>query len=1598
MYKKTWRILAKSENNSVLGRRPHFIFSVEEPRYEQKLKMDHDKAVNFLRQKGYKVEEMGGRYGGLDERSIVVHDVPEESIGKLHQFAKDLGQESSIHSDGSSHSMLYHGGENAGMHVRGQGTNFHKNPPEDYFSTLSDGTIFTHNFNMDEWHPSETNGVKKSEDVLMKAPIMGEIDPDDEDWHYANSVGHVLNPSGGFSYSNKATEKMKDSLFHHVIERHYQDSQEPGGTRKFFDHIYTTDEEGEDPIANLSIQRTSKGKHRVNHSIVEPSHRGRGFGSMMYQRALEHHGDLESDESVSPEAHRVWEKMSKKPNVQGRLGEYPGPSSDRHAFKFIKKSEDDDSRYLEHYSRHKDLAHIDPDHTGSGVDRTQRAAANRQSKFSFYYPNNYESPEPFVTNQAQSKYKVKLDPNHKVFDAKEHGSDIVNQSKNASGALDIDAFVQNLKTAGYHGFKSRPQGVEMVAMFDKLPVYSEEPVQPFKVKKSEIEKGVKTPSKFMGLKRLKQIKQDHNIGAGGNEYSEGELKDAIVQRKISDAERTVREAKRREKELASQHEGGGALPPPFVFKKSESLEKGAMQRKFKFRPQDDVGEDEAENVDLWQQDSFEDGRKKMGNMHPNAKMRALNKLAAKTKMRTDKDGKRHFLLHRGVGASEALKTYRKKGAFIKEINNPDFSSWTYDKKFADNFGADYGGGAQSAWIHEDNITHMPNAYGDVSHGGAGENKMHGEGEVIVGPHKSRMASHNEVNTEIHPNTLDEAISARGKMGGSWLGREQSDKSFRERVVKPRLKNKKLASSEHDVPDLLKNEYKPPKINLNPEHGKKIADAYHNMKHDPDHPDVQEAYGALINETKKQYQDILDSGIKLTPIKPGQENPYKNSKELHHDIENNKHMYYFPTDQGFGSSDNEYSNHPMLQPTELEIGGQKLLANDLFRIVHDINGHHHGGRTTFGPKGEHKAFLHHKTMYSPMAQRALASETLGQNSWVNFGPHGEANRRDPANTIYADQKAGLLPNDILEGNWHADETPQASSPMDLVNKPIKKSEKKFKYQPKKGDTVHLSHGITDSKRGGEKVHTDKKYVVHNESKGGYRQSHWVVPEGEKDTSKGRYHRSDRLHPVKKFEVQLKKDVGALKFPGLKDITTRPDQEINSISTDRQADIATKQIVEREKRVRPEAAEAVEQEAGRAVRSLVQKKPKNILGKPKKAKGTFEGIEGDRQAAKSQIREAKARQEDKDFSEPGAQGFLVEQRVPDQKDLGFVPERHAGGPVQQHEGHHHLFSEVSRKYGPSARYKLVNHLLKELPGQDIEDMKDHLRFTYGYDHKDSNFNEEVLNHARDILVSPKSRESYLKFLEEKHGPANTHDNRRTMARVKSGWRKVLNSSKKVTPETFQAEVIPFKSKLTASEKAVIDMHKATSFRSAIMAGLATGAMATSSNVQAGMTQPETPVQNTITHDQQVPENNKNHILNAIQFVESSGGKNTNHERLPQDSIHRGERAFGKYGLTPLLIRETIGQHKDLSRKYNSLQNLQGDQFHEQMQQHPELEEIIASRHYDRLSRKFGHDHQKIGYAWLNGITGTMKALKRGDDISDHWHVQKITNAYNKAKSGK
>jgi hypothetical protein len=125
-----------------------------------------------------------------------------------------------------------------------------------------------------------------------------------------------------------------------------------------------------------------------------------------------------------------------------------------------------------------------------------------------------------------------------------------------------------------------------------------------------------------------------------------------------------------------------------------------------------------------------------------------------------------------------------------------------------------------------------------------------------------------------------------------------------------------------------------------------------------------------------------------------------------------------------------------------------------------------------------------------------------------------------------------------------------------------------------------------------------------------------------------------------------------------------------------------------------------------------------------------------------------------------------------------------------------------------------------------------------------------------------------------------------------------------------------------------------------------------------------------------------LDAIAQVETGNGKYMDHKPV-EGSMHKGSSAIGKYGIMPSTIKETE----------KSLSKFSDDQIRKKISKDPELEEKIASKYYDRLREQLGtNDPEAIGYGWLQGISGAKRDLKEGKDISEHWHVKKIRNAYN------
>jgi hypothetical protein len=220
------------------------------------------------------------------------------------------------------------------------------------------------------------------------------------------------------------------------------------------------------------------------------------------------------------------------------------------------------------------------------------------------------------------------------------------------------------------------------------------------------------------------------------------------------------------------------------------------------------------------------------------------------------------------------------------------------------------------------------------------------------------------------------------------------------------------AKDNNIPYTRQGEY----VEIDPEFARSLAAAYEAMPHDPKNKKVREAFDALAKQTRQQYDALVDAGYEFSFF-DSTNDPYDgNPWNAMRDLRNNKRMAVYGTYDGYGTegiTGAAIENNPMLRDTGLRWPDQEgvthpVTVNDLFRAVHDAFGHGLEG-AGFRARGEENAFQAHARLFTGPALGALATETRGQNSWMNFGPYAEKNKTAKVeDSVFAEQKTGLLP--------------------------------------------------------------------------------------------------------------------------------------------------------------------------------------------------------------------------------------------------------------------------------------------------------------------------------------------------------------------------------------------------------------------------------------------------------------------------------------------------------------------------------------------------------------------------------------------------------------
>ncbi|WP_328853230.1 hypothetical protein OG994_11900 [Micromonospora globbae] len=172
-----------------------------------------------------------------------------------------------------------------------------------------------------------------------------------------------------------------------------------------------------------------------------------------------------------------------------------------------------------------------------------------------------------------------------------------------------------------------------------------------------------------------------------------------------------------------------------------------------------------------------------------------------------------------------------------------------------------------------------------------------------------------------------------------------------------------------------------RVRLNPALGVAIAEAY--MAAPVRDERAFAAYAAFCRETVLQYHYLIgrvEFGGLGVSVRVVDEDPYPDVESMIDDVRQRRLKVWSSAASG--------NPHPYLSDGE----------NDMFRAVHDAFGHAATGRG-FDRHGEEAAWLKHSAMYSPIARRAMTTETRGQNCAQVFYFRGGR---------FPQQKAALLP--------------------------------------------------------------------------------------------------------------------------------------------------------------------------------------------------------------------------------------------------------------------------------------------------------------------------------------------------------------------------------------------------------------------------------------------------------------------------------------------------------------------------------------------------------------------------------------------------------------
>lgn len=148
-------------------------------------------------------------------------------------------------------------------------------------------------------------------------------------------------------------------------------------------------------------------------------------------------------------------------------------------------------------------------------------------------------------------------------------------------------------------------------------------------------------------------------------------------------------------------------------------------------------------------------------------------------------------------------------------------------------------------------------------------------------------------------------------------------------------------------------------------------------------------------------------------------------------------------------------------------------------------------------------------------------------------------------------------------------------------------------------------------------------------------------------------------------------------------------------------------------------------------------------------------------------------------------------------------------------------------------------------------------------------------------------------------------------------------------------------------------------------------------------------------------EDHFLWAIQQIESTGGKNTNHKQITAGSM-KGQTAMGRWGLLKPTVMDVLARHQTyqkgkLEEHLKPLLGMDRDQMDGYFKQNPDAEMHVARLLAKYVMNKQKGDLDRSAYSWLHGHYRTPESIQQASlDTDDYVGKFRHLMASNVAKA--